>query len=238
MIELAGLPAGARVLDVGCGMGGSSMHLAREHGCDVTGVTLSPVQRLWASAESRWKGLGGQTRFVCDDAERIELPARAFDVVWSIECTEHLFDKPAFFRRAAGWLRPDGKMVICAWLAGGDDLNVQQADEARRVCEGFLCPSLGSANDYRRWMLDAGLTMIECRDWTERIVRTWEICQMRVERSRVRTIARAVRGMSLFLDSFETILQAYRSGAMRYGCFVFQAGPAEACPAEAEPAAG
>jgi tocopherol O-methyltransferase len=39
-------------------------------------------------------------------------------VVWSIECTEHLFDKRQFFQRVAQWLRLGGRVAICAWLAG------------------------------------------------------------------------------------------------------------------------
>ncbi|MCE9605510.1 MAG: methyltransferase domain-containing protein [Planctomycetia bacterium] len=223
MIELAGIGEGMRVLDVGCGMGGSSMELARLAGCRVTGVTLSPVQRFGATLESRMRGLAGRTTFLCDDAERVEFEPSSFDVVWSVECTEHLFDKPAFFRRAAKWLRPGGTMIICAWLAGDDVLDVQLAEQTRRVCEGFLCPSLGSPNDYQGWMHEAGLDFVSYDDWTSRIVKTWEICQRRVERSRVRVVARAVPGMVKFLDSFETISSAYRSGAMKYGCFVFRA---------------
>jgi len=106
MIDRADIQPGVRVLDVGCGMGGSSIHLARELGCEVTGVTLSPVQRLWATCEARWRGVAKRTTFICGDAERIEFADNSFDVVWSIECTEHLFDKPAFFQRAARLLRP------------------------------------------------------------------------------------------------------------------------------------
>ncbi len=217
----AGVRDGDAVLDVGCGMGGSSIHLARTLGCRVTGITISPLQRLWASSAARWNRVAGNTEFHCTDAEKADFPAESFDVVWSIECTEHLYDKARFFQRAAAWLRPGGRMAICAWLAGEalqDQLRVRQVYD---VCEGFFCPSLGTCSDYRHWMTDAGLTIERDHDWTARVEQTWEICQRRVRRSGVRWLAGMIdRNTVMFLDRFQTILNAYRSGAMRYGCFI------------------
>jgi len=241
LAALAGIAGGETLLDVGCGMGGSSIHLARRYGCRATGVTISPVQRQWAAASSRWHGVARQTDFRCADAEQVEFADGTFDVVWSIECTEHLFDKPRFFRRAASWLKPGGTMAICAWLAGdglaADPVTVATparvtlardplADDARRrqvyeVCEGFLCPSLGTMADYTSWMESAGLVVETAQDWTARVTRTWEICRDRVRRSKVRWLARMIdRDSVLFLDRFDAILDAYRSGAMEYGSIV------------------
>ncbi len=213
---------GDRVLDVGCGMGGSSIHLALEYGCHVRGLTLSRLQRRWAASEAWWRSAGRSTEFECVDAEAVNFPPNSFDVVWSIECTEHLFDKPGFFRRAASWLRPGGSLAICAWLAGPDNTpeNVQQVEA---VCRGFLCPSLGTMADYQQWFADAGLRLKVCHDWTDRVARTWEICADRLRRSKLRTIANLFgREAADFLDHFEIILQAYRSGAMQYGAIVFE----------------
>src|SRR5262249_34565106 len=82
------LRSGLRVVDVVCGMGGSSVYLARHYDLRVTGITLSPVQRIWASAGSWLRGCAGSTEFLRADAEAIDFPARSFDVLWSIECTE------------------------------------------------------------------------------------------------------------------------------------------------------
>lgn len=216
----AGVARGARVLDVGCGMGGSSMHLAKAFDSAVTGITLSPFQRRWATCEAWLRGIERRPEFICADAETIEFAPDSFDVVWNIECTEHLFDKPRFFRQAASWLRPGGSIAICAWLAG-DRTDAGSVQSVRDVCDGFFCPSLGTTDDYCHWMTDAGLVVECCEDWTARVARTWEICESRVERSRVRWIAKAVgRGSATFLNRFRTILDAYRSGAMTYGCFV------------------
>jgi tocopherol O-methyltransferase len=218
----AGIRTGEKVLDVGCGMGSSSIHLASKLQCEVTGVTISAVQRRWAQCCARWHGVSRQTRFLCADAEQVELSSQDFDVVWSIECTEHLFDKARFFQRAARWLKPGGRMAICAWLAG-NGLDAAAKAQVQKVCGGFFCPSLGTSEDYCRWMTDAGLNKVRCHDWTSAVDRTWEICRDRVHRSGVRWLAKWIdRNSVMFLDRFDTILQAYRSGAMKYGVFVFE----------------
>ena len=217
----ASISMGQRVLDVGCGMGGSSIHLARERHCDVTGITLSPVQKAWAATSAAFSGVRRRTQFHRADAERIEFPAGQFDVVWSIECTEHLFDKPAFFRKAATWLKPDGRMAICAWLAGQKSDTPDGAEQVRQVCENFLCPSLGSKQDYVDWMTAGSLEIVDVTDWTDQVLATWEICERRVRCTGMRWLAKLLdRKTRNFLDHFETILNAYRSRAMGYGCFV------------------
>lgn len=209
-----------RVLDVGCGMGSSSIYLASQLGCEVTGITISSVQRRWAQCAARWSHVASKTDFLCADAEHVKFAPQSFDTVWSVECTEHLFNKPRFFQRVADWLRPGGRVAICAWLAGDRD-DPDARGQVHRVCEGFFCPSLGTSDDYRGWIENAGFVNLRYLDWTSSVTRTWEICQERVRRTGVRWLARAIDQNSvLFLDRFDAILNAYRTGAMKYGCFV------------------
>lgn len=112
-------------------------------------------------------------------------------------------------------------MAICAWLAGENSSTAEGTRQVERVCEGFLCPSLGTSHDYAEWMRQAGLVLETQVDWTDRVLETWEICRRRVDRARVRWIAHAIDRQTVqFLNDFSTILEAYRSRAMGYGCFV------------------
>src|SRR4051794_19565742 len=67
LAEEARISLGEDVVDIGCGMGGSSLALARR-GCRVLGVTLSPVQQAWATTSALVRGLSARVRFRCIDA--------------------------------------------------------------------------------------------------------------------------------------------------------------------------
>src|SRR5262249_50166125 len=155
--------------------------------------TLSPLQCCWARLAARLRGAGGRARFAVKDVETAEFSPCSFDVVWNLECAEHLFDKAEYFRRAVRWLRPAGRLATVGWLAGPEPHSCAARRLIYEICEGFLLPSLCTAVEYQQWMADAGLVRITCTDLSDRVVRTWEICRERVRRSRVRLLARALR---------------------------------------------
>jgi tocopherol O-methyltransferase len=230
VIREARLRGGERVLDVGCGIGTSAVHLAKAWDCRVTGVTVSRVQQQWATLGALLSGVGPRTRFLADDAETVELPPAAFDLVWVVECTEYLFDKARFVRRLADWLRPGGRAVVCVWKTGDGPLSADSERRVYEVCAGFGFPSLASGEEFRQWFADAGLEVERCSDWTHQVSRTWEISWHDAQRSRVHWIARLIgRDRFTFWDHYLAILTAYRTGAMKYACWSVSkpmAGPA------------
>ena len=137
LADLAAISSADNIVDIGCGMGGSAIRLAKLRGCNVTGVTLSRIQMHWAAVSSTWNRVGKRTRFMTADAEQVSFASESFDVVWSVECTEHLFDKPEFFRRAIEWLRPGGRIAICVWFEGEDTSSPELRLQCEEVLVGF-----------------------------------------------------------------------------------------------------
>lgn len=213
----AGIREGECVLDVGCGYGASGRWLASSLGCHVTGVTISGKQARLARRYNKRRGLVTRTPVLRADAARLPLADAGFDVVWSIECLEHLRDKEEFVRRAAVLLRPGGRLAVCSWLRG-DGISPDNS-LIRDVCEAFLCPSLATAGDYLSWFAAAGLEHRAIEDLTEYVCPTWKVLAGRLRRM-VAFRPLVSRGIRRFVDGFPKIYEAFGSGVMTYGLFV------------------
>lgn len=221
LAEAAAIPERAAVLDAGCGLGGSALWLAEQRHCQVTAVTISPVQARHVARKARRTGLGDRVEALQADLETVDFPRDRFDVVWSIECTEHLYDKAQFLAKASAWLRPGGRIALCAWTAAEGATAAQWSSYLEPVCRGFLCPSLASAGEYVAWLQQSSLRLKECADLTEHTRRTWDICLRRTRRPWARVLALLLpRSTRRFLASFSTIRDAFRCGALRYSLIV------------------
>jgi tocopherol O-methyltransferase len=216
----AGVERGNRVLDVGCGLGGSSRWLARELGCEVVGITISPVQAAGARRRTARAGLGSRVRFLVADANTWEFPRGEFDVVWVVECSEHLLDKGRFIRRCAGALRAGGRLALCAWMTP-DAARPEDGRVLDEICVAMLCPGLASMARYREWAVSAGMEVVAAEDLTARVAPTWDYCESAV-RSVAMTVVVALQPRSVrrFVGSFSLMRRAMGSGALRYGLMV------------------
>lgn len=110
--ETLGLSARDRVLDVACGRGDSALFLAGRFGCRVTGVDFGPANIADAKSRAQSAGLADRITFETGDAERLDYPDAAFDVV-VCECAYCTFpDKRAAAREFIRVLAPDGRVGL------------------------------------------------------------------------------------------------------------------------------
>jgi MPBQ/MSBQ methyltransferase len=106
------LPKGSRILDVGCGIGGSSRILAKYYGFNVTGITISPAQVERARALTPFDL---NCRFQVMDALDLKFEDGSFDAVWSVEAGAHMNDKIKFADEMLRTLRPGGYLALADW---------------------------------------------------------------------------------------------------------------------------
>lgn len=141
LAELAGIGSNDRVLDAGCGMGGSAIYLAGRFGCRVTGITLSQKQVDFASRHAQLKGVGHLTTFQKMDYLRTGFPDNSFDVVWAVESVCHARDKAAFTKEVHRILKKGGRLVVADGFAARNHYNdIEQSLMARWLCGWCVNP--------------------------------------------------------------------------------------------------
>jgi tocopherol O-methyltransferase len=217
----AGIPRGANVLDIGCGVGGSALWLADQFGCRVTGMTISPVQAGMAARKAKGRGLSERVHFEVCDANQWQPEPESFDVVWIMESSEHFPDKKHFFERCALALKPGGTLAVCAWLRRDGSMRPGEQKLVATIAEAMMSASLDSLSNYQDWMRDAGLTVTAAEDITRHVEPTWAQCARLGENPVVKFLVCFAGGPTRrFVKAFPLMQEAYSSGAMAFGLFV------------------
>ncbi len=169
------LPPGTTVLDVGCGIGGSSRILARDYGFVVTGITISP-QQVKRAQELTPEGLSAQ--FQVDDALALSFPDASFDVVWSIEAGPHMPDKAQYAREMMRVLKPGGILVVADWNQRDDrqkPLNFWEKLVMRQLLDQWSHPAFSSIEGFAELIEETGLVSgeVSTADWTRETLPSW-----------------------------------------------------------------
>ena len=169
------LPAGTTVLDVGCGIGGSSRILAKDYGFETTGITISPKQVQRAQELTPPEVTA---KFQVDDALNLSFPDNSFDVVWSIEAGPHMPDKVKYAEEMMRVLKPGGILVVADWNQRDDrqkPLNYWEKPVMRQLLDQWSHPSFSSIEGFSEQIADTGLVEGEVvtADWTEETLPSW-----------------------------------------------------------------
>ncbi|MDY6903318.1 MAG: methyltransferase domain-containing protein [Thermodesulfobacteriota bacterium] len=106
------------VLDVGCGFGGSTIWLAENIGCRVTGIDINPKEINFARKQAHKRGIEDRVRFIEMDYREMDkrLGMESYSVVWQIETLIYT-DRRKFAINAARLLRENGRIVIADYFA-------------------------------------------------------------------------------------------------------------------------
>lgn len=166
------------IVDVGCGIGGSSRYLAKKYGATAKGITLSPVQAERAQALADAQGLGDKVSFQVADALNQPFPDGQFDLVWSMESGEHMPNKEKFVGELARVAAPGGTIILVTWChrnlsPSEESLTPEEKELLNKICKAFYLPAWCSTADYVKLLQSNSLQDIKAEDWSENVAPFW-----------------------------------------------------------------
>lgn len=172
LAEEAGIRIGNRVLDAGCGVGGSAFWLAKNKGVDVVGITISEGQLARAKDLAIKLGFEKQTEFCLQDYTKTNFPNESFDIVWAIESVCHALDKKAFLKEAHRILKPSGKLAVADGFLERVPQNEKEKRTLHNFLKGMVLDNLIEATTFENSMREIGFKNIKNVDKTEAILPT------------------------------------------------------------------
>ncbi|MBL7742867.1 MAG: methyltransferase domain-containing protein [Chitinophagaceae bacterium] len=162
MAEASAITSNERVLDAGCGVGGSSIFLAMNVGCKLTGITLSERQVRQATANAQKKKVDGLVDFKVMNYCDTSFADESFDVVWGCESICYADSKEQFIKEAYRLLKPGGRLVV----ADGFVTEFKNNDHkvVRQWLDGWQVNYLESPERFEKFMLQTGFTTVSYRN--------------------------------------------------------------------------
>ncbi|HEV1994061.1 MAG TPA: class I SAM-dependent methyltransferase [Candidatus Acidoferrum sp.] len=217
LADLIGLGPGSKILDVGCGYGGSSIHLAKNYDADATGITISPIQVEMARKAAALDGVNA--KFILMDAEKMEFD-ESFDVVWSVESISHYPHKEKFFASAAQCLKSGGTLAIIDWFKK-EQLTQREYKKFIQPIEKGMLVELDAMEDYAVLLRTNGFHVVRDEVLSKNCSKTWDLCLDMLKNKALWRLA-AENGSEFvdFLLAFRAMRAGFASGNFVYGLVI------------------
>ena len=161
-LEVLQLQPGARVLDVGSGIGGPARYIAAKTGAYVTALELQPDLNEVARDLTARCGLSSRVEHVCGDILSGAM-AQGYDAIISFLCFLHIPDHEKLFAACRAALKPGGVMYIEDFAKPRS----HTAEEEQALKIKVQCPVIPSPRDYEEQLGSANFMDVEMDDVTE-----------------------------------------------------------------------
>ncbi|HXV25559.1 MAG TPA: methyltransferase domain-containing protein [Alphaproteobacteria bacterium] len=156
--------SGKLLLDIGSGLGGHDIVLAKDYGAEVVGIDIEPglVKRARHLVER--EGLAGRIRIELVTPGPLPFPAEMFDVVYSSGALTQIANKKGMFLECFRVLKPGGSLLFYDWMKAPGPYS---ADMLYFFKMEGLTYAMDTLEAHGALLADAGFTDIELEDATE-----------------------------------------------------------------------
>lgn len=211
----------AHILDVGCGMGGSTLYLAKHHSASVTGITLSPKQIVIATQQAIEEKIPNVSFKLEDALSLASFSDNSFDIVWSLESCEQFYDKKLFIQQAFRVLKPGGKLILATWCSAQEEFEGPLAKKYLKLCRAFDLPYMPTSQHYQKLIASENFNLDKVLDWTEQVKNSWQIGLTLASAYSFLQLLKmgGLRGLQ-FVKQAKLMQHAFQENRVKYGVFL------------------
>ena len=160
----------SKVLDVGCGVGGSSIWLAKKLGVKAIGIDIGERQIEMAKKFAKKYKVDNLVKFYIRDFLDTKFPQDSFDVVWGIESVCHAENKRNFLLETKRILKERGRLIIADAFLKKENLIEQEKKKMKQWFEGWVIPNLASVKEFQEYLEELGFRNIRYIDVTKNVM--------------------------------------------------------------------
>lgn len=158
MAELADFKNKDNILDMGCGIAGSSIYLSEKYNVQCTGINLNLKQCEIAKKRIEEKGLSNQIQIINTNYLKSGLESANYDGIWALETICHCDEKRDFIKEANRLLKPGGVMVLSEYFARKEEYN--QSKPIRKWLDRWAIPGIDTISDFRAKLEEEGFEIL------------------------------------------------------------------------------